>query len=262
MSYKFYEKTWPELAEYVEKQALIILPVGELEEHSLYLPVDTDARIATFIAEQIAEEIGDEFPVLVMPTVWSGYTPAAVCKWPGGMSLPPTTFIDMMYGICASIANMGFKKLFMLDCHGQHAPMLNVVTKMIADKYGYYYTTATPVPFMRKEFNAVRKSNRGGTSHAGEMEASMILHISPELVRTDKFTDVDKIKYSSDNVAGDAMFGGQKVVWSSFGLENPKYGALGDPTHASAETGRIMVEAARKNMTAFLREYVAFQKPE
>ena len=192
MSYKFYEKTWPELAEYVEKQALIILPVGELEEHSLYLPVDTDARIATFIAEQIAEEIGDEFPVLVMPTVWSGYTPSAVCKWPGGMSLPPTTFIDMMYGICASIANMGFKKLFMLDCHGQHAPMLNVVTKMIADKYGYYYTTATPVPFMREEFNAVRKSDRGGTSHAGEMEASMILHISPELVRTDKFTDVDK----------------------------------------------------------------------
>ncbi len=262
MSYKFCEKSWPELAEYIEKQALIILPVGEMEEHSLHLPVDTDARIATYLAEQVAEEIGDEFPVLVMPTVWSGYTPKTVGKWPGCMRLPPQTFIDMMHGICASLADMGFSKVFMLDCHGQHAPMLNVVTKLIADEYGYYYTTATPVPFIRDAFNAVRKSPKGGTSHAGEMETSMILHISPELVHKDKFTDVDTLKYSSEYIAGDAMFGGQKVVWSSFGLESPKYGALGDPTEATAETGRVMTEAARKNITAFLREYVSFKKPE
>ena len=50
MSFNFGEKTWPEIQEYVEKDALIILPVGEIEEHSLYLPVDTDARIASFLA--------------------------------------------------------------------------------------------------------------------------------------------------------------------------------------------------------------------
>ena len=46
MSFYFGEKTWPELKEYLEKDAVILLPVGELEEHSLYLPVDTDTRIA------------------------------------------------------------------------------------------------------------------------------------------------------------------------------------------------------------------------
>lgn len=39
MSFYFQEKTWPELKEYLDRDALIILPVGEVEEHSLYLPL-------------------------------------------------------------------------------------------------------------------------------------------------------------------------------------------------------------------------------
>ena len=35
MGYLFQEKTRPELKEYIDKNALIILPVGEMEEHSL-----------------------------------------------------------------------------------------------------------------------------------------------------------------------------------------------------------------------------------
>ena len=61
MSFMFQEKTWPELKEYADKNALIILPVGTVEEHSLYLPVDTDARIAQYLAAQIAELPSETF---------------------------------------------------------------------------------------------------------------------------------------------------------------------------------------------------------
>lgn len=260
MSFYFSEKTWPELKEYVDKNALIILPVGEIEEHSLYLPVDCDARIAKNLCAEIAEELAEEIPVLVLPTVWSGYTPKTVGKWPGAMRLAPQVFSEMIYGICASIAEMGFSKLFMLDCHGQHNPMLNLAIKRIADDYGYYYSAATPVAFSREAFNAVRKSAHGGCSHAGEWETSLILHYSPELVKQDKFTDVDIMKYRSKFVAGDACYGGQNVIWSSFGIESPMYGALGDPTQASAETGRIIVKAVRKNAREFLLEYYRYQR--
>lgn len=256
----FQEKTWPELQEYVEKDALIILPVGELEEHSLYLPVDTDARIATYLSAQIAEEIQDEIPVLVMPTVWSGYTPKAIGKWPGAMRLPPGVFADMIHGICTSIADMGFSKLFMLDCHGQHGPMLNMATKRIADEYGYYYAVATPFALSAADFDTFRKSPRGGCSHAGEWETSLILHISPELVEKEKFTAVDTIRHSSEFVSSDALKGGQKVVWSSFGIQSPKYGALGDPTEATAETGAAIAKSVRAAGGRFLREYY-FHEP-
>lgn len=259
MSYLFGEKTWEELKDYVERDALIILPVGEMEEHSLYLPVDTDTRIATYLAGQIAEEIQEDIPVLVMPTVWAGYTPTRVTRWPGGIQIRIPVFIDMICDICSSIIHMGFNKLVMLDCHGQHAPMLNCVTKIIADKYGKYFVVASPFKMTAEEFNLFRKSERGGVSHAGEWETSMLLLCNPDLVRTEKFTDVDRIKYHSDYVAGDSVMGGQKVTWSSWGLENTKYGALGDPTLAEAETGRKIIAAARKNFRQLLRDYYTYR---
>ena len=258
----FGEKTWPELKEYAEQNALIILPVGEVEEHTRSLPVDTDSRIAKNLANEIADEIAGEIPVLVLPTVWAGYTPKAVCKWPGAMRVRPQVFTEYVHDICASIAEMGFTKLLMLDCHGQHGPMLNIVTKLIADEYGYYYAVAGPVALSRDEFNAVRESPRGGCSHSGEWEASLDLYYSPELVRPELFTDVDALKHHTKFIGGDACYGGQRVVWSSFGIESPVYGGLGDPTKATAEKGRIIVEAVRKNAREFLMDYYHFKKEQ
>lgn len=260
MSHNFGEKTWEELKSYVERDALIILPVGEVEEHSLYLPVDTDTRIASFLANEIANEIEDQIPTLVMPTIWSGYTPSRVTRWPGGIQLRISVFIDMVYDICASLARMGFRKLVMLDCHGQHAPMLHCVIKMISDAFNYYYAVASPFKMSADDFNTFRKSDRGGVSHAGEWETSMILWTNPELVHREKFTNIDHIKYHTNYVAGDSVMGGQKVIWSSWGIEDTQNGALGDPTLADPETGRKIVEALRKNFREFLTEYYNFQQ--
>lgn len=255
MSFYFGEKTWPEIQEYVKKDALIILPVGEIEEHSLYLPVDTDARIASFLASEIANEVCDEVPILVMPSIWSGYTPSRVCEWPGCIQLQIPVFTNMVHDICTSVIKMGFNKLIMLDCHGQHHPMLNSVTKMIADEYNKYFIVASPFTLTAEDFNKIRKSPRGGVSHAGEWETSMIMRISPELVHNDKFTDVDSIKYHSKFVAGDSVTGGQKIVWSSWGLEDTTYGALGDPTLACTETAEHIICSIRKNFKELILDY-------
>ena len=262
MSYYFGEKTWPELKTYLEKDAVVLIPVGELEEHSLYLPVDTDARIAKYLTDEIADEVKDDIPVLVMPPVWSGYTPKFVGQWPGAMRLSPQVFTDMMHGICASLADMGFKHVVMIDCHGQHAPMLNIVTKLIADEYDYYYVVASPLTFSAKEFNEVRKSARGGVSHSCEWEASMIMKISPELAHEDLFTDMDAMRYQTEFVGADTALGGQKVCWSSWGIQKTVNGALGDPTKASIETADVIVAAVRKNFHKFLKQYYTFKKEE
>ena len=49
--------------------------------------------------------------------------------------------------------------------------------------------------------------------------------------------------------------GGQKVVWSSWGLENTINGALGDPTCADAETGKKTTLAVLESFRAFIRDY-------
>lgn len=259
MSHNFGEKSWPELKKYIEQDSLIILPVGELEEHSLYLPVDTDARIASFLAQQIADEIAKDIPVLVMPTVWSGYTTKATQKWPGGISLRIQVFTDMIYDICASLIEMGFNKILMLDCHGQHHPMLNIVTKMIADEYDKYLVVASPFTLSAEDFNKIRKSPRGGVSHACEWETSIIMHTNPELVDESKLTNSDIIQHHSKYVAGDSVSGGQKVIWSTWGLQQSTYGGYGDPTVASVETAEHIIRSVRKNFAEFIKEYYFYE---
>jgi creatinine amidohydrolase len=136
--------------------------------------------------------------------------------------------------------------------------MLNIVTKLITDEYGMYYVVASPITFSAKAFNEIRKSGRGGVSHAGEWETSLIMRISPELVHPEFFTDIDKMKYQTEFVSADVALGGQKVVWSSWGIQHTENGALGDPTQACVETADVIIGAVRENFRKFLLQYYEF----
>ena len=192
-----------------------------------------------------------------MPAIWSGYSPKEMQKWPGTMRLRPSVFTDMIYDICASIVEMGFKKIMMLDCHGQHAPMLNIATKQIADSYGVYIAVTSPLVFSAKEFNEIRKSIPGGVLHACEWETSVMLYFNGN-VKMEEANIQDIMRYNSKFVAGDSALGGQKVVWSTWSLQN-KTGVYGDPTVATVETGELIIKAMMRNYHEFAIEYMNFK---
>ena len=259
MSFYYWDKTWEEIEEYVKKDAVIILPVGTTEEHGKHLPLKTDTAIAEGFAREIAKRVEGEIPILVMPAIWGGYSPKSMGKWPGTMMVRPQVFIDYVYDICASVVRSGFKKIVMLDCHGQHAPMLNIVTKEIADEFDVYAAVTSPLTMSATKFNKIRKSEKGGVLHACEWETSVML-LFTDLVQMDKVVGIDTMRYHSDFVAGDAALGGQKVTWSTWGLQESETGVYGDPTKSSVETGEIIIEAAVENYRKFLIEYYSFKR--
>lgn len=261
VNFYFSDKTWEELTECVKNNSLIILPIGQTEEHGLHLPVETDARIASEVAREIAEEVEKDIPILVMPTFWAGYSPNSmnVKKWPGTIQVRMSVLIEYLYDITASLVKMGFKKIVMVDTHGQHAPILNIVSKRIADDFDIYPALTSPLAMCIKEFNEVRKSKRGGVLHGCEYETSLMM-LFTKLVKRDKLVDYDIMRYHSDFVAGDSASGGQKVTWSTWGLQDSKTGIYGDPTVASVETAKVCVSAIRKNYRKFLLEYYNFKK--
>ena len=257
MSYYLIDQTYEDLEEYVAKNAIVVLPVGTIEEHGKHLPIGTDYDIAKFIGDEIGKQLSSEIPLLIMESVWAGYSPKAMTKWPGIMRLRTRTFIDMMVDVCSSIIEMGFKKIVMLDCHGQHAPFLNVVTKEIADKYGLYIVSTSPLNFSLEGFNKVRTSPRGGVCHACEWETSMMLKCS-DYVKTDKIID-EPIQYHSDFVAGDGAMSGQRVVWSTWGLQKSKTGIYGSPSHGSKEKADVIMKCMIENYRKFLKEYYDYK---
>ncbi len=250
MSFYFGEKTWEEIDEYRKKNALVILPVGTTEEHGSHLPVETDAIIATEFGRvlgEVCEEKG--IPALVMRTIYYGFSMGIVRKWPGCPNVDPDTFTDYIYNIVKSTVEMGFKKIVLLDCHGNHDCLLRTVMRKIADKYNIFIMVLNPFALAGKKYNEIKK-DPAGDIHGGEYETSCVLHVRPELVKTDKYTNVDAIRCNS-------KLRGPVSTW---GLQETKTGLFGDPTYSEAETGKAIFDALREEGYSYLEAFYQHQE--
>ncbi len=254
MSLLFRDQTSPMLAEQIERNALLILPIGTTEEHGPHLPVDTDARIAEACGMALAGALVPDMPVLVMDTVRYGYSMAVMKQWPGTIVVRTRTFMDYIFDVCGSMLEMGFGKLALLDCHGHHSGLLSTVNRELCDAFDTAIAILSPARLSGDAFNEVRRSDQGGAIHGGEWETSLVLHISPEVVDMGAAV-AEPMRYRSDFVAGDNFAGHQRVTWSTWYLQQSESGIYGDPTVADAATGAAIMEAVVGEGARFLREF-------
>ena len=54
-SIDFADYRWPELKGFAERGAVVLLPIGQVEEHGPHLPVGCDCRIAVETARAVAD---------------------------------------------------------------------------------------------------------------------------------------------------------------------------------------------------------------
>jgi creatinine amidohydrolase len=261
-TYRFGELSSSEVGEAAQADSLIVLPVGTTEEHGPHLPVDTDARIAAALGERLVHSLRDDrgIPALLMETIHYGYSMRVMQRWPGTIIIRSRVFMDMIFDICCSVLAMGFRKLILVDTHGHHSDALALVSREIADATDQAVAVVCPHVLTRDAFNARRRSGQGGEIHGGEWETSMMLHLSPELVDMSRASADDIMRYQSNFVAGDSFRGEQRVVWSTWYLQESRNGIYGDPTVASAETGQVLAEAFVKEASAFAREYWSHER--
>jgi creatinine amidohydrolase len=261
MTIYFNELTSPEIQKAAEQNTLILLPVGQVEEHSSHLPLDTDCIIARETAKTVAEKIAPEIPVLVMPTVWTAYSVRQVSRWPGLVSFrQPETMIQMVYDILASLVQMGFRKIVLINAHGNNPAILELACRRIGDDYQAFPAVTFTLGMSKSIGPQVRRSQMGGCGeHAGEVETALLLHLTPELVHLDRATDQGMVHYQTRFFPGDIYSDipnkASGIFWSTWGVVESPNGAYGDPTVATAETGRLLFEEIVKNHLEFLREY-------
>ena len=255
MSYLYRDQNTASLAEHLRQDSLLILPIGTTEEHGTHLPVDTDARIAEAYGARLAAALEGQLPLLLLDTVRYGYSMKIMRNWPGTIIVRSRVFMDYIYDLCNSLMEMGFTKITLLDCHGHHSGALNVVSRELCDARDMPIAIISPAKLSTPAYQAIRKSPRGGSIHGGEWETSLVMHISPEVVDLSKATSEDLMRYQSEFVAGDNFEGSQKVTWSTWYLQPSAQGIYGDPLVASAETGKVIMEAAVEAGARFLMEF-------
>ncbi len=257
--YKFDELTWPEVNEAVEMGKIPILPTGAVEQHGHHLPLKVDHLCANAVATEGARLAAEHS--LVLPPVSFGYV-HHVMDFPGSMNIHFEHFIQYVLDILKSLAYHGFKKMVIVNGHGSNGPLVELAARRLIVEtdasctFCSWWQLLTVDPDFKEKWR--ESVFPGGCSHAGELETSMLLHLSPESVRKDKI----KSEIAKTNKMGSKYIWGDLFGKSSMGLiewtsQYSDSGVMGEAEKATAEKGKLVFEEASKNLAEFIHEYHA-----
>jgi creatinine amidohydrolase len=237
-----------QLRERARAGAMVIVPVGSLEQHGPHLPVEVDSRLVEGVSHATARIIAASEPVLVLPTVWTGVSEHHM-SFGGTVTLDFAGFSAVIEGICRSVVRLGFKRIVLFNGHGGNDNALRVLTDDLSPKYGvpivqftYWHAAAEAIAAILETQSALR--------HACEAETSLMMLLRPELVAE------DRIALARANMAPDAAPPAGVYRWRSIGSMSAS-GVIGNPDAASRDKGERLLRAISETIAAKLlsKEY-------
>lgn len=243
------EITWEEVNQ-LDRSIVVVAPFGATEQHSLHLPLETDALIAQELSRRL--DAACDGQLLVLPTQWLGYSPHHM-EFAGTLTASAATYIAMAREILTSIAQAGFQRILMLNSHGGNAAILEVVLAEFQSRHPATKTVLVSYwNVAAQDLQQLRQSPLGGMGHACELETSLILAINPKLVRTAKMAP-DGMGPRSRFLYQDMLVGGSVSMWWN-PAETSRHGGDGDPTSASAEKGERFFAAIVSRLVEVVEE--------
>jgi mycofactocin precursor peptide peptidase len=213
--------TWSQLHSI---SSVVVIPVGSTEQHGPHLPLDTDTRIATAVARALAARLTDTCPSggpkqqwLVAPAIAYGDS-GEHQSFAGTISIG-TRALSMLLVEHGRSATCWAHRLVFVNGHGGNVAALKHAVGLLRSEgrdVGWCPCTAA-----------------GADAHAGHTETSVLLHISPADVLTDRWRAGNGAPLSE--LLPSMRRKGVAAV--------TEVGVLGDPTTAtSAEGERIFAE--------------------
>lgn len=253
MSIFLAERTSREVAEAIERGAVFVVPIGATEQHGPHLPLETDWRLCSEVAERACTSARERgVPVLLTPPVWTGFSPHHMA-FPGSVTLDVGTFLELVGQIARSLWAHGARKILLLNGHGGNANLLRSAVQQLRFEHGVRVAAASYWDFALAEIASWRSSGPGGINHACELETSLMLSVRPDLVEPGEARDATWLP-DSDFLSGDLALGAPVTVAWSF-AELSEEGALGDPTVATAERGAALMTAIAARVADFIHEF-------
>jgi creatinine amidohydrolase len=226
------------------EQAVVVQPMGSIEQHGPHLPVDTDSASSEAIALKAARLA--PFPVLIAPTVWWGVSDYWM-RFGGTITVRHESLVDLLADIVAAVGRNGFRRVLLLNGHAGNSSVMYTVgmrfltgdIKVVGLNYWMLVSD-----FLRDNC----RSDQGMIGHAGEVETSLQLALRPEVVQAVLIPQVGTDLPRS-------VFGNR---WREATITPPHpeaespTGVYGRPAAARREFGLEILEAAAGQLVEFL----------
>ncbi len=226
-----------------ERGKVILIPIGHTEQHGFHLPLMVDTVIIDSIAQvTVAQVPTRSWAMPVMPYGVSTHRSAFAATLNAG----GRAFEDFWVAVIDLLASRGFDRFYLMSGHGGNTSFLVNVVKYAGERHrrifcatAFLHTSGTIGAAALEKY---RTSKIGGMGHAGELETSFMLHLRPELCQMERVVDETDFIATPDYYM-DWIEGGSLVAnppWD----DDSKTGAYGAGSHATAEKGRLWLEAA------------------
>jgi creatinine amidohydrolase len=210
--------TSPEIGRQLGGGAVVVVPVGSLEQHGPHLPLDTDTVIAQAVAAGVAERLGG----WCAPPVAYGSS-GEHQSFPGTISIGTPVLGQLVVELVRSLRYWA-SRVVLVNGHGGNLEAVRAAVELLVAE-GH-------------DVRPVWCAAPGMDAHAGRAETSLMLHLWPDSVRLDRAEPGNTAPLAA--LMPHLRAGGVAAV--------SRNGVLGDPRGASAEEGRRLladlVEAA------------------
>jgi len=226
------ELTWSEVDQLTRDGPCLLIPLGSTEQHGPHLPVTTDTDIASAIAEGAAAR--DERLVVAPPVAYGASGEHQ--GFPGTLSIGQDATQLLLVELGRS-ATGDFARVLVISAHGGNAGPLGRAMDQLSGE-------GRPVSAWSPSWS--------GDLHAGRTETSLMLAIDPTRVH------LDRAEPGDGRPLGELLpllrSGGVRSVSAN--------GVLGDPTGASPEEGRDLLDRAIGDLLAAMGPCQRATSPE
>jgi creatinine amidohydrolase len=217
--------TWVEAEKALTPETVVVIPLGaQSKEHGPHLKLKNDFILAEYFKNRLRQRSR----VVIAPTVNYSFYPA-FAEYPGSTTLTLPTARDVVVQICRSLARYGPRRFYVLNTGVSTVRALGPAAETLAAEgilMRFTDLSKTLSPIERQV------SQQEGGTHADEIETSMILYIDASAVDMSKAVR----DYHPSGQGGLTRDPNGPGTFSPTGI-------WGDPTLATREKGRVVVEA-------------------
>lgn len=237
MGYSVFENTmadltWQDIEKAAEKKAVILFPIGVMEEHGPHLPLGTDCYISYNIAQYIKKALDEKkVECLIAPPFYWGIN-FVTGGFPGSFTVKTETMKAVMKDTFECLKKWGFNNIYCISNHGdfKHIATINEAVKETRDEMNINVKFAVeeeffpingykgdedfilPVyPKMTEEFmDSDDEQPQGYDIHAGAYETCVMNEFFTDVTKTDvaetlKDTSLKDSDFVQWNKGGKAM---------------------------------------------------------
>jgi creatinine amidohydrolase len=248
--------TWKEAQEARDRGAVVLIPIGTLEQNGSMAPLSSDTLVADEVARRVAEATGS----VVTPPVHFGYSPPFI-NYPGTVSLRPETLQAVVLDILDNLIANGFQRIVMVNCHIFNEPIMEQAATQIRKRSSALLGNFNPITLAQGVARQLEPGIEAKFGHGTEPIASMLLSFAPDTVRTEA---ADPRPWGNYQGLTAPFLSKVKVGNDVFGVyfdqeEVSETGGSGDPGAADGARGAEIMRRVVESASEFVRTFAGLQ---